>query len=277
MDISTCGPCGSICVLTVLLMLLHADFVSGSKYRQRKTSCMSQPSLVCVVQPTIGNTIRGNVTFAPRFAYDSRRGRAGFHVCMVDVRASLAGLPEGLHGFHIHTFGDLRDPSGASTGPHFTNPRNEQLPHGLQTDRFRHWGDLGNIRAHENGSAHLALTDRIARIPAIVGRAITVHAGPDKGSKFQPSGDAGSRIGFCVIGIANTDSFPNSWKLFVRRFSKLLFIPPPLLGGSAIAIFMSFRAHFNRYRNCLATQVCQNKTHAVNLYQNKHWYCHLFF
>lgn len=196
-------------LVVMLLSLSHFSPLAAAKYFDRKRSCTSQPRLVCVVQSTLGNTVKGNITFAPTFKYDSRRGRSGYHVCMVEVKARLIDISPGLHGFHVHTYGDLRDFSGASTGGHFTNPEGDDIPHGFPDESQRHWGDFGNIEADSNGVAEFYHVDRLAKIPAILGRAITIHADADKGSGFQPTGASGSRIGFCVIGLANTLTYPN--------------------------------------------------------------------
>ncbi len=145
---------------------------------------------VCVVRPTKGNRCRGRVLFE-----EVEGGR-------VKVTARLRGLtPNQKHAIHIHQYGDTRDLSGKSAGGHF-NPENK--PHGLPPAANRHAGDLGNVQADADGKAHYTIVVdnfSIAGKDAIIGRAIVVHAKEDDGG--QPTGNAGARIGFGVIGIAN--------------------------------------------------------------------------
>ncbi|KAJ8436798.1 hypothetical protein Cgig2_032026 [Carnegiea gigantea] len=94
------------------------------------------------------------------------------------VTGTVSGLKPGLHGFHVHEFGDTAN-GCMSTGPHF-NPFGKE--HGAPEDENRHAGDLGNITASDDGTAKLIMKDN--QIPltgpySIVGRAIVVHADPD--------------------------------------------------------------------------------------------------
>ena len=145
---------------------------------------------VCVVQSTQGNKCRGTVIFQ---AQDDGS---------VKVTAHIMGLsPNQNHAIHIHQFGDTRDLSGKSAGGHY-NPAGN--PHGLPPAKNRHAGDLGNLRADGNGHASYTIVVRnitIDKNNSILGRAIVVHAKKDDGG--QPTGNAGARIGFGVIGIAN--------------------------------------------------------------------------
>ena len=58
------------------------------------------------------------------------------------VYGTILGLKKGLHGFHIHQYGDLSK-GCESMGPHF-NPFNKN--HGDINDPIEnHVGDLGNL------------------------------------------------------------------------------------------------------------------------------------
>lgn len=143
---------------------------------------------ICVLHPTQGHVVHGTVTFT----------QMGQHVKVV---ADVTGLTPGLHGFHVHEYGDCTAANGTSAGGHF-NP--DHQPHGGPTDKARHVGDLGNITANAQGVAHFEWTDRLLALSgphSIIGRSIVVHAGQDD-LKSQPSGDAGARVACGVIGIA---------------------------------------------------------------------------
>lgn len=143
---------------------------------------------VCVLHPTEGNNVSGTVVF-------TREGS------VIKVVADLQGLTPGKHGFHIHELGDCTAADGTSTGGHF-NPENKK--HGGPTDAERHVGDMGNIEAATDGTAHLELTDSMLAFSgkhSIIGRAIIVHAGEDDLTS-QPTGAAGARVAYGVIGIA---------------------------------------------------------------------------
>ncbi|KAL0907012.1 hypothetical protein M5K25_025549 [Dendrobium thyrsiflorum] len=115
------------------------------------------------------------------------------------VSGKITGLLPGLHGLHIHTFGDTTNGCN-STGPHF-NPFKKL--HGAPDDVERHAGDLGNVSADEHGVANVSLKD--LQIPlsgpnSILGRALVVHADPDDLGRgghdlSKSTGNAGARIG----------------------------------------------------------------------------------
>lgn len=113
-----------------------------------------------------------------------------------------------MHGFHIHTYGDVSVDTGTAAGGHFADPRGSARSHGYPDSRMRHWGDFGNLVANDKGVATFDVTDRVIRLRGIVGRGMIIHAGPDMGPEAQPSGGAGAREAQCVIGIANPASVP---------------------------------------------------------------------
>jgi len=124
----------------------------------------------------------------------------------VTITGTLEGLtPKGLHGFHVHESGDVRQGCGSTRG-HF-NPK--MVTHGAPTDAKRHVGDLGNIEADENGKAEINITDAIISLSgenSVIGRAFVVHEktddlgkGGDEGS--LKTGNAGGRLACGVIGI----------------------------------------------------------------------------
>ncbi|ALC44136.1 Sod [Drosophila busckii] len=126
--------------------------------------------------------------------------------CPVKVTGEVTGLAKGLHGFHVHEFGDNTN-GCMSSGPHF-NPQGKE--HGAPTDENRHLGDLGNITATGDGPTAVDICDcKITLFGAnsIIGRTVVVHADPDDLGKgghelSKTTGNAGARIGCGVIGIA---------------------------------------------------------------------------
>ncbi|MEX0679410.1 MAG: superoxide dismutase family protein [Pirellulales bacterium] len=117
------------------------------------------------------------------------------------VTGEVKGLTPGLHGFHIHEFGDLRSPDGMSAGGHY-NPHKK--PHGRPAAHERHEGDLGNIEANADGVAKFNLRAMGLDLSKVLGRGLVVHANPDDFS--QPVGNAGPRVAVGVIGVAEVKS-----------------------------------------------------------------------
>lgn len=108
----------------------------------------------------------------------------------------VSGLTPGLHGFHVHEFGECSD-LGKAAGSHY-NPKNNAHGNVLKDGQAHaHAGDMGNIEADSQGIAHINVT-----IPGMTlgggklsaaGRAVVVH---EKADDFgQPVGNAGGRIG----------------------------------------------------------------------------------
>ncbi|XP_053639842.1 superoxide dismutase [Cu-Zn] [Cherax quadricarinatus] len=122
------------------------------------------------------------------------------------IEGSISNLTSGLHGFHIHQFGDLSGGCGTAGG-HY-NPFGKQ--HGAPENFNRHLGDLGNIVADESGVAFVNITDPLVALTGlrtVVGRAVVVHAGADdlgKGGNEESlkTGNAGGRVACGVIGFA---------------------------------------------------------------------------
>ncbi|CAH1119306.1 unnamed protein product [Phaedon cochleariae] len=124
----------------------------------------------------------------------------------VEVTGEITGLQKGLHGFHVHEFGDNTN-GCISAGPHF-NPRN--VEHGGPDHDIRHIGDLGNIQATDNGVAKVNIKDKFISLEgenSIIGRTVVVHADPDDlgqgGHELsKTTGNAGGRLACGVIGLA---------------------------------------------------------------------------
>ena len=188
--------------MAVIYMLSFQSCTTGTKSEQQsvdaeKSAMMENHSAtnyekaICVLHPTEGNNVTGTVTFT--------KTATG-----VNVVADIKGLTPGMHGFHIHQYGDVSAPDGTSAGGHF-NPEGKE--HGGPSAMERHVGDLGNIEAGEDGTAHLELSDTMIKLNgehSIIGRGIIVHAGEDDLTS-QPTGAAGARVAAGVIGIAKPE------------------------------------------------------------------------
>ena len=91
------------------------------------------------------------------------------------LTGEISGLAPGLHGFHVHQFGDNTD-GCTSAGPHF-NP--DGCEHGAPTDPKggRHAGDLGNVEADADGKAAISISDTFISLKgdsSIVGRTMVI-------------------------------------------------------------------------------------------------------
>jgi Cu-Zn family superoxide dismutase len=119
----------------------------------------------------------------------------------VHVRAHLTGVTRGKHGFHIHEYGDINSDDGSSAGGHF-NPMG--MTHSMPSSENRHAGDMGNIEADDQGNASLDYIDPVMKLNgeySIIGHSVIIHQKEDD-FKTQPTGNAGARIGYGVIGVA---------------------------------------------------------------------------
>ena len=126
------------------------------------------------------------------------------------VYGFISGLKKGLHGFHIHTYGDLSK-GCESAGPHF-NPFNKN--HGDVNVEENHVGDLGNI--YSKGEDEPVMIDMIVNNLSligkysVIGRALIVHEDEDDLGKTnhplsKTTGNSGARIACGVIGISSSN------------------------------------------------------------------------
>ena len=74
----------------------------------------------------------------------------------VEVKVDLTGVPPGIHGFHVHEFGNCAD-NGNAAGGHF-NPTS--MPHSSPDAASHHAGDFGNVTAGANGEVHTSFITR---------------------------------------------------------------------------------------------------------------------
>jgi Cu-Zn family superoxide dismutase len=137
-----------------------------------------------------GSTVSGTVRFEEVLADG---------VPVVRVTVDAAGIPAGIHGFHVHEKGDCSAPDATSAGGHF-NPGGE--PHGEPNAGPHHAGDFGNVEANAEGRVNTSYIMQGVTLgsgtSSIAGKAIVLHADPDD-LKTQPTGNAGGRIACGVI------------------------------------------------------------------------------
>merc|ERR1712151_855310 len=118
---------------------------------------------VCIMTPDGNSGVEGIVAFTQENK-DSK----------CTITAKITGLTPGLHGFHIHEFGDLTN--GCTTAGGHYNPYGKN--HGGPDDEERHVGDMGNAVAGEDGVATFTLHDHLISLFGehnVIGRACVVH------------------------------------------------------------------------------------------------------
>jgi Cu-Zn family superoxide dismutase len=144
------------------------------------------PMAVANMSPTTGQTARGTVEL-------QQNGDGS-----VDVIVNLAGVPPGVHGFHIHEKGDCGD-NGSAAGGHY-NPAS--VAHGSPAADPHHAGDWGNVTADADGNVNTRFTTRSITVAdgpmTALNHAIILHANPDD-LTTQPTGNAGARIACGVV------------------------------------------------------------------------------
>ena len=147
---------------------------------------------ICVLNPEQGQKAFGIVRF------EQTEGEK------CKITAEFKGLTKGLHGFHIHQFGDLTN-GCTSAGPHY-NPFGKE--HGGPDMEERHVGDLGNVEAGDDETAKYFREDQLVTLFGpyhVLGRTCVVHRDEDDlglgGHELsKTTGNAGPRLACGVIG-----------------------------------------------------------------------------
>lgn len=118
------------------------------------------------------------------------------------------GLTPGWHGMHFHQTGDCSDPKFMTSGGHMNHAESKK-PHGLLNPAGPDFGDMVNLYAAADGSAHgqafttaVRLEARSSATEAVLrdadGSALVIHANADDHIS-QPIGGAGARVACAVI------------------------------------------------------------------------------
>ena len=147
---------------------------------------------VAVITETSKN-IQGFITFKENFENKE-----------TIIKLNLKNVPQGKHGFHIHTTGDLRE--GCKSLCSHYNPHNKT--HGDIKSKNRHVGDLGNIKPNKYGIIKKTLKDKLIKLRgkySIIGRSVVIHEKEDdlglgNNDESLKTGNAGKRIACGVIG-----------------------------------------------------------------------------
>jgi superoxide dismutase, Cu-Zn family len=110
----------------------------------------------------------------------------------LQITLVASGLSNGPHTFHVHTFGDVSDPSGNSVEGHFIGNCSGCRPPGA----LQEVGLLnnGNPVTAVGGSVSYTFIDPVAKLSglnSVIGRAIVIHG---------TAAGAGIRAAQCVIG-----------------------------------------------------------------------------
>lgn len=112
---------------------------------------------------------------------------------MVIVTISLTGVPEGIHGAHLHETGDCSAADFTSAGGHIAG----EASHGVYSADGPHPGDMPNITVQPDGAAQveffLSELDVQRDLMDEDGAAFVLHAGMDD-YQTDPAGDSGERI-----------------------------------------------------------------------------------
>eukprot|EP00740_Mantoniella_antarctica_P015864 CAMPEP_0181367994 /NCGR_PEP_ID=MMETSP1106-20121128/11798_1 /TAXON_ID=81844 /ORGANISM="Mantoniella antarctica, Strain SL-175" /LENGTH=205 /DNA_ID=CAMNT_0023483975 /DNA_START=117 /DNA_END=734 /DNA_ORIENTATION=+ len=189
--------CGSKCACRGTAVQARAPFRVSAGRKAVLSVVALDNKAVCVLTGSAG--VAGTVTFT--------QSDDGATTIVGDIK----GLAAGMHGFHIHEFGDTTN-GCMSTGPHF-NPA--KMKHGAPDAAVRHAGDMGNVEATADACT-FTISD--AQIPlsgpnSIVGRACVIHELQDdlglgdsteigtQGKTSETTGNAGGRLACGVIGL----------------------------------------------------------------------------
>ncbi|KAM7009412.1 extracellular superoxide dismutase [Cu-Zn]-like [Tautogolabrus adspersus] len=207
------GPLSILGATLLVLLAGHHQCVSGSYTPPEALENNGTMFAVCKMRPSSSLPdgllkVTGQVLFRQEEYQE------------LEVLLRFNGLPkEGdqeARAVHIHQYGDLSQGCD-STGGHY-NPEVVYHPN--------HPGDLGNF-VPQQGKINAIIKSQATLFgdQSVIGRTVVIHEkiddmgrGGDTGSLLH--GNAGRRLGCCIIGISS----PNLWniqhKLYTRRVRK---------------------------------------------------------
>jgi len=111
---------------------------------------------------------------------------------VVSLTISLTGVPEGLHGIHIHETGDCSAADFSSAGGHLAKGKS----HGIMSEDGPHPGDMPNATVQIDGALQQEYFLHGLTVAEDMldddGSAFVMHTGPDD-YETQPAGDSGDR------------------------------------------------------------------------------------
>lgn len=123
------------------------------------------------------NKLMGNIVFK-----DSQYGLL--------ITPNLKGLPQGVHGFHIHEHADCGD-HAMKAGDHL-DPNQAGKHLGPYSEG--HLGDLPTLVVNDHGVANTPVLAPRLKVSDIKNHAIMIHAGGDNYSDKPTLGGGGARI-----------------------------------------------------------------------------------
>lgn len=115
------------------------------------------------------------------------------------LRVDATGLTPGWHAIHFHEKGDCSPDTFTNAGAHVHTAA--PVTHGLLNAAANDQGDLPNIFAAADGSAHAEIFSGLVMMPQLMdadGASVVIHAAPDDHTS-QPIGGAGARVACAVI------------------------------------------------------------------------------
>lgn len=146
------------------------------------TQMLHAADVVVPIKDTTTNKVLGDVVFS-----QSTYG--------VLVKPNLSGLPQGLHGLHLHQHASCDD-HGNSAGAHFDpqQSNSHQGPYGAG-----HLGDLPVLYVNADGKADTPTLAPRLKITDLKGLSLMIHANGDNYSDTPALGGGGAREACGVI------------------------------------------------------------------------------